>query len=275
MRRRLSTSRADSLQPHDHVVWYGDGADDLYALASVALAGGERLREKLLFVAEGPDPGRLRELDGLERLLDSGQLEMLDVGSVYGTGLSFSHTRQLATFETVLANALIDGYTGIRVVADNTSLVRGDADGFQRWLCWEQLTDRFQARSNVTGICFFDRSALSEQRQSDLASLHPVRSATSVTPPFSFTVDGDAVLVTGMLDAFSADQFRRMLATAPDDRPLIVDLSSAEFVDHHAMLALGGAASAVRPVHLRGARPIMRQLQSLLEIRTPYLRFAQ
>jgi len=64
-------------------------------------------------------------------------------------------------FEGVLGEALAHGYRGIRVVADNTPLVRGDDESFRRWLAWEQLTDRFQSKSMVTGVCFFDHAALS------------------------------------------------------------------------------------------------------------------
>jgi hypothetical protein len=273
VRRQLRVNRADSLEPHDHVAWYGDGADDLYALANVALAAGARRNEKLMFVANDPDPDLLSDIGATDRLLDNGQLEVADVGDVYGSSGSFSAADQLATFEGVLADALEQGYAGIRVVADNTPLVSGDDDGFRRWLAWEQVTDRFQSQSNVTGICYFDRGALSDDRQSDLASLHPVRATSSVEPSFSFFVDGDAVSVTGSLDAWSADQFRRIIDTSPDELALVLDLSHAEFVDHRALLALNSVATAERPVRIRRAPSIVRRMPSLLAISTPYLCF--
>ena len=273
MRRQLRIQDAAVLEPHDHVAWYGDGAPDLYALASAALADGARRGEKLLFVAEDPDPARLSEIGGLDRLLEIGQLELHGIDEVYGTGLEFSAGAQLTTFEGVLAGALADGYSGIRVVADNTPFVCADDQSFRRWLAWEQLTDRFQASSNVTGICYFDRGALSGERQADLAALHPIRSVSGVEPSFSLFVDDDAVLVTGTLDAFSDDRFRRILATTPDDRPLVADLSRTEFVDHRALLALGALASTDRPVRIRGAVPILRKLPSLLGISTQDLCF--
>jgi hypothetical protein len=179
----------------------------------------------------------------------------------------------LATFEGVLADALEDGYEGIRVVADNTPLVSGDEDGFRRWLAWEQVTDRFQAHANVTGICYFDRGVLSDNRQSDLASLHPVCGTSSVERSFGFFVDGDAVSVTGELDAWSADQFRRILDASPTDSALVVDLSHADFVDHRALLALNSIASAARPVRIRRAPSVVRRIPSLLAVPTPYLCF--
>jgi anti-anti-sigma regulatory factor len=272
VRRQLRISGADTLEPHDHVAWYGSGTADLYALASQALAAGARRGEKLLFIAEDPDPARL-ELDDLDRLLARGRLQVLPVESVYGTSSSFSPRRQLAIFEAVLADAMADGYPGISLVADNTPFVLGGEGGFRRWLRWEQLTDRFASNSNVIGICYFDRDLLSDERQSDLASLHPVCAANGAEPPFSLFADGEAISATGTLDLWSAAQFRRVLETTPDDGPLVVELSGADFVDHQALLALNAVASATRPVRIRGARPIVRKLVSLLELPTPHLRF--
>lgn len=273
MRRKLRVSDAEALQPHDHVVWYGDGEPDLYALAGEALAAGADRNEKLMFVAQEPDAARLETLLELDALLDRGQLALVDTADVYGSSGTFSAESQLATFEGVLDEALADGYTGIRVVADNTPLVAGDEDDFRHWLEWEQVADRFQAQSAVTGICYFDRRALSADRQADLASLHPVCSQSAVEPPFWFFADGDAVSITGTLDAWSAAQFARVLDTAPGDGPLVVDLSHAEFVDHRALLALNAAASAVRPVRVRRAPGILRRLPSLLSVATPHLCF--
>jgi hypothetical protein len=273
MRRQMRVDRADGLEPHDHVVWYGDGPEDLYALANTALAAGAQRNEKLMFVAVEPEPDRLQGIGDLESLLGRGQLELADIESVYGAGTSFDADAQLATFEGVLAGALADGYTGIRVVADNTPLACGDAGGFRRWLAWEQITDRFQCESAVTGICYFDRHAISADRQADLASIHPVCSASSREPSFSFFVDGDAISVTGTVDAWSAGRFTRILDTSPETNPLVVDLSHAEFVDHRALLALNDAARPERPVRVRRAPEVIRGLPSLLSVQTPHLCF--
>jgi anti-anti-sigma regulatory factor len=85
--------------------------------------------------------------------------------------------------------------------------------------------------------------------------------------------DGEAISATGTLDLWSAAQFRRVLDTTPDDGPLVVELSGAEFVDHQALLALNAVASATRPVRIRGARPTVRKLASLLDLAMPHLRF--
>jgi hypothetical protein len=251
----------------------GRGGDDLYELARAALAEGARRNEKLMFIAEDPDAARLQGIADLDRLLADRQLELQPVEAVYGGSGAFSPTAQLTTFEAVLDDALAHGYSGVRVLADNTSLASGDDAAFRRWLHWEQVTDRFQATSSVTGICYFNGRALSSDRRADLAALHPVRSVTAPPTPFSFVVDGDMVSVTGAVDFWSEDQFQRILATAPRDRPLQLDLSGVEFADHRALLALNAAASATRPVRISRASNLVRDLPAMLGVPMPHVRF--
>lgn len=271
MRRRADVNSAARLRPHDHTMWFGDGSVDLYAMASDAFADGVRRNEKLVFVASAPDASRLHDI-GVERLLDDGQLEVLDLHDVYGAGTDFSASTQLATFQHVLADALADGYSGIRVVADNTALAQGDDASFQRWLAWERLTDHFQAGSMVTGVCFFDRNALSAERLGDLAALHPVREEGHVKPSFSLFTDRDAVLLAGSLGADATDQLRRLLSTVDFSLTPALDLSAAHPVDDSALLVLAGFASAERPLVLLGNDHLRKRLVSLAPL-GEHLRF--
>lgn len=271
MRRRMSVDDARGLRPHDHAVWFGDGPGELHAMASGMLAEGLRRHEKLMFIAPEPDPAGLVGLGDVEWLLAKGWLEAVSVESVYGDGRTFSAATQLAAFQSVLSDALADGYSGIRVVADNTPLADGSDEQFERWLAWEQMTDHFQAAASVTGVCFFDRTALSRQRQADLAALHPVRGAGTVEPPFSLFVEGDAVLVVGSLDVGAGGQLRRLLATLDLERHPVLDLSGALLVDDDALLALAelaelaAHAGAELPLELRGDEQLRARVASLGE----------
>src|SRR5262249_24036087 len=90
VRRELGGRGAEALEPHDHVVWFGDGREDLYALARSALATGAERNEKLMFVARDPDPELLGALPDLDRLLERGQLELAATDDVYGTWDTFN-----------------------------------------------------------------------------------------------------------------------------------------------------------------------------------------
>jgi hypothetical protein len=251
MRRRASVESAAQLRPHDHTIWFGEGPEQLYEMASEAFIEGIGRNEKLMLVADGADASRLQGFD-VQQLLDMGQLEIHDVSDVYGSG-GFSASAQLATFRGVLADAQANSYSGIRVVADNTSLAQGDDADFQRWLAWEQLTDHFQAESMVTGICFFDRTTLSVERLGDLAALHPMRANTeSVEPPFSLFADRDSVLLVGSLSESTGNQLRRLLATVDLTLKPALDLSAAHLLDDSALLVIAEFASAERPLVLLG-----------------------
>ena len=263
IRRRASVESAGQLRPHDHAIWFGDSAAELYAMAAEAFAEGVRRNEKLLLVADDPDPAMLRGI-GAEGLLADGQLELLDIEAVYGGSTDFSASAQLATFQRVLAEAQAEGYTGIRVVADNTVLAQGDDQSFARWLAWEHLTDRFQAASMVTGICFFDRASLSPERLADLAALHPVRMEhPPVEPTFTLFVDRDAVLLVGSIGARASAQLRRLLSTVELGEAPVLDLSAAYLLDDEPLRVLARFASAERPLLLLGNDHLRRAVASL------------
>ncbi len=259
--------------PHDHTVWFGDGPNELHRLARDALAAGARRGNKLIFIADDPDPEQLRPFEEMDRLLGKGQLEVLAVDSVYPPGATLGARDQLNVFEGVLEAALSLGYRGLDVVADNTRLASGGEEAYRRWLAWELVCDRFQAVAPVTGFCYFNRRALREERQVTLAAVHRVRSSSTPEPPFTLTARDAARAITGNLDRFSAEHFHQVIAAAPEDEPLVLDVRGTEFVDHRALFTLASAATFTRPVILRHARPVLKKLVPLLGITTPYLSF--
>lgn len=89
------------------------------------------------------------------KLIDGGVLQVLSTSEVYGEERVVHAAGQHATFTNALADAIDHGYTGIRVAADNTSLV-ATPERLQAWLEWEQVADRFMAENPVTGLCAFD-----------------------------------------------------------------------------------------------------------------------
>jgi hypothetical protein len=262
-RRRVTVDDAGTLRPHDHAAWFGHGLDELYAVAGAALADGLRRREKLIFVADAPDIGRLVGLGDGEQLLAQRQLELLTIDAVCGNRTRFSASAQLSMLESTLADALGAGFSGIRLVADNTELAQDDGDGFDRLLGWEQLADQLHVRSHVTSVCFFDRTVLSEARQADLAAVHPVRSSGSGEPPFSLFAEADAVLLVGVVSSASADRLQRLLATIGRDQLPVLDLCAAHLVDDDALLALTEVATAKRPLRVRAGAHLRERIVSL------------
>ncbi len=263
IRRRINVADPSGFRPHDHAAWFGDGAAELYSVAVSALAEGARRNERLVFVADDPRPELLSGLGDVERLLADRQLELVPVDAAYGADWSFSPSARLASSEAFLADALASGYTGIRTVADTTSLVQGSEESFHRWLAWEQMADHVHAASRFTGICFFDTSAVSPQRQADVAALHPVRAATEFQPPLSLFVDGDAIFLIGALDAAPTDQLRRLLTTIDFDRRPILDLTAAKLAGGSALYVLADFATEAQPLRVRGTGHLHELLASM------------
>lgn len=121
-----------------------------------------------MFVADEPQPRNWPQ-----HLLDRGVLRVASTSEVYGAERTVDADRQRATFAEVLAEALAEGYTGIRVAADNTSLTVGP-ERLEAWARWEAVADQFLAENPVTGLCAFDRSRLDDELLGELMAHHEV-----------------------------------------------------------------------------------------------------
>jgi len=265
------TSDASGFDVHDHVAWCGDGSRALHRVAVAAFGEALTRHERLLFVCDEPNLSWLAELGDIDGLIAR---QTLQVDSVDETYTQFEDTQaQLARFEGTLEQALVDGYTGICVVADNSRLVGETDEDFARWLRWEATADWLQANRPVNGICFFDRQHVSDERLADLAAMHPVRSAEFGTPNFRLFYDADDVRLTGEVDALFAGQLVRLLSSFPGRVGREVDLTGLSFIDHRALLRLNEYARDCAPMRLRGAPSLMRRIWDLLDVATPALEF--
>jgi MEDS: MEthanogen/methylotroph, DcmR Sensory domain len=263
--------RSSQLGPHDHVAWCGAGAGEFIRMAGQAFAAAAA-RERLVLVGDldrlSADAGEL-----FADQLDSGRLQMVDVAAAYRPvvegGAGFA-ARQLDTFCSELETALAAGYSGLRVAADSTSLLTGGDELEERWLIWEQLTDRWQVQMPVTGVCYFDRSRVPAERLDRVVGVHPLCSgipAPSLRVYHDTEPGGQTVLMLdGAVEAFDEDELRERLRTAVaqagDDAggtAVTVDLSRVVYLHHRALQALGDA-----PVQVRHAPAIVRRLNEVL-----------
>ena len=137
------------------------------------LAEGLPRRERLMFVSADPKPHLWPA-----RLLASGALRIASVAEVYGAVAAVDAGLQKKVFIDVLNAALDDGYSGIRVVADNTRMI-STAEQIQAWIEWEMVADELMARHPITGLCGFDRSSCSPDRMLEVMDLH----RTHAPPP--------------------------------------------------------------------------------------------
>lgn len=252
---------------HDHALWVGTSEDDLVRVACSALAAASANAELMLFVSEPSAAEHLRRSVAPDALLEEGTIMFAALEDAYLPDLG----DRLAVVHELLASALARGRSGLRVVADNSSLLGGGDAAFARWLAWEAIADEVQARLPVTGICYFDRSQVSSERLSDVATLHPVLCAGVPDPRFQLFRGDDAISATGAWDIFSVDQLERVLHSAPALTETVLDVSELDFLGHHALLALHRLGVEGRPIRVRGASAIVRRLCDILELTGPAL----
>jgi hypothetical protein len=233
------------MRPHDHIGWAFAGPAEFAALARPFLAEGAALGEKLMYVAADPDPADVAGLASPDAL------QIASIAEVYGSSGIVDAPSQQATFTVALVQALAEGYTGIRVAADNTPLVTDEAR-LQAWTQWEIVADRFMSENPVTGLCAFDREKVDVDRLRHLATLHPLSPADDPAPQFRMFADAGALWVEGEIDTFAVSQLRLALKFLPSGTGVHIDLAAATLRGRTAVTDLGHLAGAGVTVTIRG-----------------------
>ena len=231
---------------HAHVCFGYDDPADFVAGARAFLAEGLRAGERVCLVGPAVDD---LDLDGVEHA---------SVEDLYPPGTVIDPPAQVAAYAARTAEALAAGYTGFRVAADATPLVRGP-EQLRAFARYEHLVDRYMTTQPYSALCAFDRgrSAATPSPGSPActrAAPIPPRSGCTRCPP----AHGSAAL-SGELDFAGHDLFPEALESAhvqPLDGALVFDAGRLTFVDHHAVIALADHARRRRlPAVLRDAPP--------------------
>jgi MEDS: MEthanogen/methylotroph, DcmR Sensory domain len=253
MRNRGGRFECLRMRPHDHIGWTFAGPAEFASLARPFLAEGAALGEKLMYVAATPDPA------AVAGLASGDALQVASIAEVYGSSGIVDALSQRATFSGALAQALGEGYTGIRVAADNTSLVT-DTVRLAAWIQWEIVADRFMAENPVTGLCAFDRKKVDVDRLRHLASLHPLSTAAHPAPQFRMFADAGDLWIEGEIDALAVGQLRRALKALPPQTGVQVDLAAVTLRGRQVLADLGHLADAGVPVTIRGEPAVLGKL---------------
>jgi hypothetical protein len=121
-----------------------------------------------MFVADDPVVGQWPK-----DLVERGELVIASIADIYGSDRMVDAASQRETFATSLAEALSEGYSGIRVAADNSSLV-DTPEQLRAWLAWEDMADHFRAENPITGLCAFDRTRVGSATLTEVTKTHHV-----------------------------------------------------------------------------------------------------
>jgi hypothetical protein len=237
-----------------HVCLAYDSRADLESHARAFLAVGDTAGEQTRFIATHAP---------------AEPLPFVPLGGIYPDGTVVDPVAQLAIYATATEQAVAAGYTGFRVVADVTPLVRTRAqlDAFARY---EYRVDRFIRDHPFRAMCAYDRAELGDDAVAQVACMH-VESRTAV--PFRLhacpPAEGCAAL-TGELDWTADDLFtttlrRADLATDRDE--VVLQADGLRFADHGSLLRLHQYAAERRTtIVLRGASRAIGRLASLLDL---------
>jgi len=228
MRQHGPLSSAAGLGLHDHAcLAFSDDAAFLAAGLDF-LADGERLGQRLAY-AGSLQRDRLRERFG-------------DLGAAV----------RLADHAAATERALADGFTGLRILAEVTDLVR-DRSRVAAHVHWEGAADRYMAEHPLAALCCYDRRVLPAERMGDLACAHPALVGPDRLAPFRlFAGDDGALAVAGEVDVLAADAFGRVLElVTPPEGDVVLDLAPLTFMDHHGLRVLSGHAARLRSRGLR------------------------
>lgn len=255
----------------DHLCWVYDDparlADRAGDFLLEGLAAGERLEylgEETLDVLHA----RLATLNGYDRFVSEGQLVVRSLSDLYGRDAVVDPAVPVAAYTAATEAALAAGFTGLRVVAEATPLVRTPAqrEAFTRY---EHLIDRYMCRHPFSAMCAYDVRALGVEAATEIACLHPSTSAGATS--FRWSADcGADIRLAGEIDIASQKTFEATLErTIPLlARPeVVVDVSDLTFIDHRGLTALDDSARrSATHVSLRGAVPLVRQLGGMLDL---------
>ncbi|UOY02217.1 MEDS domain-containing protein [Blastococcus sp. PRF04-17] len=271
MRPSGLVSEVPRLDATDHLCWVYDDDASFDQAVERFLSGGLARGERLLCVGDEVVDrmrGDAAPIPGVPALVASGALDMLTVADAYQAAGEFTPERQFEFYEKRTRQAIDDGYTGLRVVAELSALA-ADTGRRAELVRWEHVADGFMASgSGMTAMCAY-RGDLPADALADVASVHPLVRAPDGTPSFRVFFDEDRVVVAGDVDTFGADRLAALLASSPvGPERAVLDLGPVEFVDVAAARVLARWARALQArsvaVEIRGASPLFGRMWRVL-----------
>jgi hypothetical protein len=176
------------------------------------------------------------------------RVQIIPWQDAYTAGQVVDPARQIAAYAAVTEAALADGFSGFRVVADVTALVRTpeQRDAFARY---EYAIGRYMRIAPMRALCTYDRLQLGDRVVEELACLHAMSHASEVAFQLHAGLTPSDTVLDGELDMTSEDLFIDALWRTdlePVNGEVTVDARRLRFIDHRSMLALQRYAQARR-----------------------------
>lgn len=270
MRRHGLADSPEALGLNGHACWGFDDVGELGTAAAAFLAEGYELGQRLMFVGGPEAEAMVRETDPMRSLVGDETLQIAPFEAVYPGGRRMPHADQWSMYSGATDQALADGFTGLRVLAEVTALA-SPKDAWPDQVGWESYADRHMANRPLAALCCFDRRRLTVDAMAALACTHPVADRRlQHLAPFRIYAQPDAVALAGEVDALSAAHLKELLElTLPDtEGEFVLDLEGLDFIDHSGVLVVTDHRQRMRDrgaqLTLRGEGAMFQRLSDLL-----------
>jgi anti-anti-sigma regulatory factor len=264
------SSEARSRGCGDHACWAYATRSERDAAAIEWLLEGVQLGQRLLAVAHDDDAGDnllsgLAAACGVELAQD---VAYLSIEQFYDLPAAIDIDAQLSRYSNEVARALADGFKGLRVFCDFTTLI-ADAPRRAGHARWEHAADSWMAAGNpLAQLCAYDVGVLGDQALAVMA-LHPFRHGhESAVTPFGLYCDSSRRVLEGEIDAFNASVLAEALAVLPEG-PVHIDASKLSFLSARGAVTVahgGRGDTGHAAVRLHGARPVVRRVWEILDL---------
>jgi anti-anti-sigma regulatory factor len=224
-----------------HACWGFERRQEFVDASLEFLTDGLRIGQRIAYVGSEPveeQRERLDPLGGVGAMIDEGALQLIDLTGIYQAGEPIEPYSQLAVYSAATDAALAAGYTGLRVAAQATSLVR-EPQTWDAHVRWESIADRFMSIRPLSALCGYQRDLVPEQLLGDLSAVHPASNAPAKSVPFHLYAEEGEMVLSGNVDYISVAALDRALERAcAGTEPVVLDLRELGFIDQNGLEVL-------------------------------------
>lgn len=236
-------------------------SDEAFTTAAVEFLRPGLHKERLLYIADRATRAELLddliELGDAELLVDEGEMIVATALETYLWHDAIDPAAQVENYRALVDAAVADGFAGLRVAADATSLVKRD-DHRRAFMSYELAVDRFIRTAPIRAICAYDSRVLDTDAL-DLACVHRRVDTQSARYEPGFSVSSSetaAVSVSGEVDASNASRFAAALEAAAgaldllpavSEDEVVLDARGLDFIDSEGATALLSFIDQVAP----------------------------
>ncbi|QQQ74034.1 MEDS domain-containing protein [Saccharothrix sp. 6-C] len=271
MRRSGLVEHVRGFGPGDHVCWRYRDVREFRDRAREFLSEGLALGHRVRYLGAG-DPDALVEhlngIDGIDEALLTGAAQVASLDAAYPIGTVIEPAAQVRTYAGATEAALAAGFTGLRVAADCTPMVRSP-EQLASFARYEHQIDHYMAGRPFSALCAYSATEVDDDAFAQVACMHP--NTNTSYPGFRLHAAGDRTTVlSGEVDSTDGDLFGLALRRAdprPRDGQLVFDGADLTFLDHRGLLHLARhAAGRGASVVLRTSWPGVSTLVDLLDL---------